>query len=510
MAEEVEKGLSLPEGDNKVPAMAYGEMGYTGLTTLGGRVWDECTYELRWPYAYKTFKQMALDGAIHPSLDFVESKIAEASWVVRIPKKVPKELEAQLKSQKEFVEQVMNDMEHSWTAMIKDAASFNRYGFSTLEKVYRYRNKKYGSKYDDGRVGLRKIVGRSQGTIDEWEWKNKGRDIKGFWQRVVTPTDGEIIRDGWEIVKQQASQEFNLKFIPRYKFLLFRHNAENDSPVGRSPLTGVWQDYKLKQAYMESEAISVAQDANAFKILYLPPEYLVADADEDRKASFEMYKKMLEKAHQAKQSGFILPMLTDSEGKKMFEFEIKNISGTKSYDVNKIIERLTRSIQVGLFADVLSMGGNGGSYSLAEQKGSVLELAVKSRLNEIKDQLNHDLMNQLFEQNGWSTAGPIPYLDYILPNVESLDNKSKAYQRIKAVGLLPIVPAVVNQALTDLGIDYQVDDDMSTEDLIKLLDPLGEGMSSESGKGLEEGMSNTNGNDTSGSGDASISNSENA
>lgn len=508
MAEEVEKDLSLPEGDNKVPAMAYGEMGYTGLTTLGGRVFDECTYELRWPYAYKTFKQMALDGAIHPSLDFVESKIAEASWVVRIPKNVPKELETQLKSQKEFVEQVMNDMEHSWTAMIKDAASFNRYGFSTLEKVYRYRNKKYGSKYDDGRVGLRKIVGRSQGTIDSWEWKNKGRDIKGFWQRVETPTDTDHLRDGWEILKIQATEEFNMKFIPRYKFLLFRHAAENDSPVGKSPLVGVWQDYKMKQAYMESEAIGTAQDNNAFKILYLPPEYLVADADDDRKASFDMYKKMLEKAHQAKQSGFILPMLTDSEGKKMFDFEIKNISGSKSYDVNKIIERYTRSIQVGLFADVLAMGGNGGSYSLAEQKGGILELAVKSRLNEIKDQLNHDLMKQLFEQNGWSTE-VIPYFDYVLPNTETLDNKSKAWQRMSATNLVPRTVVVINQALRDLGIDYQYPDDYPQEQLLKELDPFNEGVSSESGKGMETGLNNSNGSGTGSSGDSSVSNGEN-
>jgi len=511
MAEEVvtDNALSLQEGDVKVPAMAYGEMGYTGLVTLGGKVWDECTHELRWPYAYKTFKQMALDGAVHPSLDFVESKIAEADWVVRIPKKAPKELLGQLTLQKEFVESCMTDMEHSWTAMIKDAASFNRYGFSTLEKVYRYRNTKYGSKHDDGRVGFRKIVGRSQGTIEKWEWVNKGRDIKGFWQRVVTPAE-TININGWETLKLQSTQAFNLKFIPSYKYLHFRHNPQNNSPTGSSPLAGVWQAYKMKQAYQESEAIGTAQDNNAFKILYLPPEYLVADADEDRKASFEMYKTMLEKAHQAKQSGFILPMLTDSEGNKMFDFEIKNISGTKSYDVNAIIARYTREIQVGLFADVLSLGGgSGGSYSLAESKVNIIDLAVKSRLNEIKDQLNHDLMTQLFEQNGWSTEW-MPYFDYELPNMESMDNKGKFYQRVKAVGLLPVVPAVVNQILKDCGIDYQVDEDMSTEDLMKILAPMSQAdIQSEAGKGMESGLNNSNGKGTGSNGDSSTANTEN-
>lgn len=518
MAEETEdssqeEALSLEEGGStKVPAMAYGETGFTGLATLGGQVFENCQHELRWPYAYKTYKDMAADGAVHPSLDFVESKIAEANWVVRIPKNAPKELEANLKFWKTYLEQVMTDMTHSWSSMIKEAASFNRYGWSALEIVLRYRNKKYGSKFDDGYVGVKKLPIRSQGTIQKWEWKNKGRDIDGMWQRCVVPMSSGLTtvgRDGWELLQATGLQEFNLKFIKREKFLLFRHNAQNESPTGESPLAGVWRSWKYKTAYEESQAISVAQDSNAFKILYLPPEYLQEDADEDRKASFEMYKRMLEKAHQAKQSGFILPMLTDTDGNKLFEFEIKNVGGTKSYDVNAIIQSYSREIQVGLFADVLSLGGgSGGSYSLSESKVSIMDLAVKSRLNEIKDQLNHQLVKTLFEQNGWSTEF-MPTYDFELPNMETLDNKGKFWQRAKAVGLIPVVPQVVNQVLRDIGVDYQVDDDMSTEDLMKLLAPVGEQATSESGKGMESGMSNTNGNDTSGSGDASVSNGEN-
>lgn len=221
-----------------------------------------------------------------------------------------------------------------------------------------------------------------------------------------------------------------------------------------------------------------------------------------------MYQKMMERAHQAKQSGFILPMLLDQDGNKMFDFEIKNISGTKSFDVEKIIERLTREIQVGLFADVLSMGGSGGSYSLSETKMTLIDMAVKSRLNEIKDQLNHQLVKTLFEQNGWDLE-VLPYWDFELPNAETLDNKSKAWQRIKAVGLIPVVPEVINQVMKDMGVDYQVPDDITTEDLMKLLDPMGEGMQSESGGGLVSGLPNSNGSGTGSSGDSSISNSEN-
>lgn len=501
MAEE--QNVSLEKGNEKVPPIVYGATGYTGLVTLGGRIWDECSDEIRWPRAFHTYKKMALSSAVSPALEYVEGRVTEANWVVR----VPKGYEEQLKDKAEYLRQVMHDMDHSWNTMIKNAITFNRYGFSVLEIVMRFRNKKYGSKYDDGLVGLEGLQPRGQGTIDKWYWFDNGRKIGGLYQRAVTPTDDNI-SDGWNAIVTLATQQVRLQKIPRKKFLLFRHNPENDSPVGQSPLQSVWSCWKLLEAFQESEIISVAQDANAFKILYLPPEYLVEDADEDRKASFQMYQKMMERAHQAKQSGFILPMLLDQDGNKMFDFEIKNISGTKSFDVEKIIERLTREIQVGLFADVLSMGGSGGSYSLSETKMTLIDMAVKSRLNEIKDQLNHQLVKTLFEQNGFRTD-VMPYWDFELPNAETLDNKSKAWQRIKAVGLIPVVPEVINQVMKDMGVDYQVPDDITTEDLMKLLDPMGEGMQSESGGGLESGLPNSNGSGTGSSGDSSISNSEN-
>lgn len=496
MAEETP--LSLEKGQEKVPPIVYGATGYTGLVTLGGRIFDECAKELLWPNCYHTYKRMALSSAVSPALEYVEGKASEAAWTVRIPKGY----EQDLKEKAKYLTQVMGDMEHPWSKVIKDAITFNRYGFSVLEIVMRFRNKSYGSKYEDGLVGLDSLQPRGQGTIDRWSWYDKGRDLAGLYQRAVVPMDTGS--EGWNGIVPFTSQQVDLKWIPRKKFLLFRHNPENDSPTGTSPLQNVWSTFKLLEAFQESEILGTAQDNNAFKILYLPPEYLVEDADEDRKASFQMYQKMMERAHQAKQSGFILPMLTDQDGRKMFDFEIKNISGTKQYDVEAIITRLTREIQVGLFADVLSMGNSGGSYSLSETKLTLIDMAVRSRLNEIKDQLNHQLVKTLFEQNGWDTS-VTPYFDYELPDSESLDNKSKAWQRTAAVGLVPMVPAVVNQVLRDLGVDYQVPDDMSTEELRKLMTNF----TSESGGGMASGLPNSNGSGTGSSGDSSVSNGEN-
>lgn len=503
MADEEVKDISLTKGEEKAPAIVYGETGYTGLITLGGQVFDDCSHELRWPRAYKTFKKMSTDDTIAPALEFVEGKVAEATWSVKIPKDAPKDQQDALEAQQKFLTEVMSDMRTSWTDVIKSAATFNRYGFSVLEMVFRFRNKKYGSKFNDGLVGIEALASRSQGTIVKWYWKDKGRVLDGFDQRVVIPSETNLIRaDGWELVQVNDKLDVQVKYIPMKKCLHFRHNPQNESPSGTSPLVSAWQPWKMKMAYQESEAIGVAQDNNAFKILYLPPEYLTEDRDADRAASFEMYTRMMERAHQAKQSGFILPMLTDNEGNKMFDFEIKNISGTKSYDVNAIINRYVRAIQVALAADVLSLGGgSGGSYSLAESKVSIIDMAVKGRLNEIKDQLNHKLVKTLFEQNGWSTE-VMPYFDFDLPNSETLDSVGSYLQKTAATGLMPLVPEVVNFVLARVGIDYRVPDDTPTEKLREMMTNF----TSESGGGLKSGLPGSNGDGTGASGDPNTAN----
>jgi hypothetical protein len=128
-------------------------------------------------------------------------------------------------------------------------------------------------------------------------------------------------------------------------------------------------------------------------------------------------------------------------------------------------------------------------------------MAVKARLTEIKDQLNHKLVKTLFEQNGWPTD-IMPYFDFELPNAESLENVGSYLQKTAATGLIPLVPEVVNFVLARAGIDYQVSEDMSTEELRKIMTNF----KSESGGGMESGMNGSNGEGTGASGDPATAN----
>ena len=496
MAEDTET-QALSMGQEDIPSLKFGETGYNALMVAGGQVFEECQWELRWPYAINTFKKMSKDGVIAPALNLVELMIARVPWCVKIPEGYEEELE----SKANFLRQNMDDMEHSWNSFIKQVVSFNRYGFAVHEKVYRQRLKDKGSKYNDGLVGLRKLPIRAQESIVGWEWKNQGRDLSGVWQQVVKPSG--LNQPDYNLTQDSVYGD-RVK-IPRKKFLLFRNGNLKDDPNGQSPLVGCWESWKYKKAFEESEAIGVSQDMQGFKVLYIPPRYLDPNATAEDKAVFEYYKRMMRNAAVAEQSGFILPNVVDENGNNFFKFDIVSVTGQKAYDTTAIINRYAQEILICLFADFLSLGSNGsGSFSLAESKVSVVEMAIESKLIEIRDQLNHDLIPQLFSLNGWDTT-VTPYFDFGKIAKQDLDVLSKFIQRIASVGLISQDAETVNWIAEQAGMPTPFYGDEDIEDARVSLT----GYSSGAGEGQATAGSGTS-TTPMGEGDSSTSNNENA
>lgn len=488
------------KGNNEIPTLVLGEKGFVGLNVLGGQILEECQWELQFPESIKTFNKMAKDGAIAPALELFEMMITRVPWHVTIPEGY----EDVLQKEAEFVRQNMEDMDHSWNSFIKQAVSFHRYGFCVMEKVYGYRRHESGSKYNDGLIGIKKLPIRSQDTISDWVYKNKGRELAGLTQNVVVPSNANTTPQEYYTMLSTTFVN-QKKFIPRNKFLLFRNNPLKDSPIGSASLAGAWQAWKYKQSYQEAEALATAYDSTGFKVLYLPPQYMSEDASEENKKVYAAYQKMLQQASRGELSSFILPLIHDDQGNRLFEFDIKSITGTKTYDINQIISRYTGEILTSLFADFLTLGSSGGgSYALSESKITIVEMAIQAKLDEIKDQINHDLVRQLFELNGWNTD-VMPIITYGQITKPSLDEVSKWVQRISATANFPKTRETINWILDSADIPYRIPEGLSDEELKELLgDPTsrsGDGMSA---SGLEGTSSSPSGRDN------STSNNENA
>lgn len=133
----------------------------------------------------------------------------------------------------------------------------------------------------------------------------------------------------------------------------------------------------------------------------------------------------------------------------------------------------------------------GGSYSLAESLDSVTKMVVDARLNQIKEQLNHDLIPQLFALNGWEVIDT-PRFEYGEVSEESLDEIGKYIQRTAAVGMFPKTPQAVNFVTNRLGSLPPQFKDGVEQDREEFLSKLTQYQSG-AGEGLTAGMGNGTG-----------------
>lgn len=488
MVEEVKTKQEL---DLPPLSIDLGRQSYNGLLAFAGQVQEECNRDLVWPMCITTYKAMLKDATIASTTSLMEMQITKVPWKV----KAPEGFEEELKDKVTFLRSVMEDMEHSWTEFVRQAASFNHYGFAPIEKVFRKRLRSEGSRFNDGLYGIRELPLISQDSVAGWDWDSDGKKLTALYQWRNVPTG---LKDSF------AVKEFGEARIRREKFMLFRANPLKDSPIGVSPLNSIYMAWRYKTEMERQESVGVATDVRGQKVIYLPPQFMSETATPEEKSAYEGFKRVLAGMHTGEQSGIILPRVYDDSGKPLFEYEIKSVLGTSTYNVSEIISRYRREIVTGLLAPMMILGQDGsGSFALASSLEGITRTVVEARLVEIKDVLNKELIPQLFEVNGWDLE-VLPYFEFDFSGQETLEELSKYIQRVAAVGMLPKTPEMVNFVTRRLGIDDQVDGDLSVEELAPLLT----GYTSGAGEGLEKG-SGSGTSDNVDDRDSSLSNLEN-
>jgi len=492
--------INTPPEDYSNIRVKASEIGRNGLHIIGGKILEECNEELRWPSSIFTWKEMSKDGTIAPALSYFETWISEtpSSFVA------PAGYEEKLKKDVDFFNSLKDDMEHSWLAFIKQCISFHRYGFAAHEIVPRRRLKRKGSRFNDGKWGLRKLPLIAQDTVFAWDYDEQyHRDLVGMKQRVGRQTNWNDTNPLPYIFINNVL--VNYVEIPRDNFLLFRNNPLKNNPEGTSILAGAWRAWKYKVAYEKVESEGAAQEILGFKVLYIPPEYMTADASDSKKLIFEQYKQMLANASVGKNSGFLLPQVVDAAGHKQFEFDILSQKGTRSYNVSEIIARYQAEILTSLFADFLTLGqAGGGSFALSESKSAMTSMIKRSKQREIEDVINHELIPKIYAWNNMDDSVMVQFKFEEEFDANTVDVATKGLQRTAAVGLVAKTPKNINAIAQLLGLPDRVDENMSQDELNKLLTPNTSGSS----EGMAQGLPSGTGNAT-GGGDTSVKNSEN-
>jgi len=207
----------LPQVDN------FSELGATGLWRTGGFVIDDILPQLRGRQALTAYRDMAENDPIIGSILFaIERVILQVDWRVD-PHTDPTGVTPNDDDRAAalFVQECMDDMSHSWHELIIAILSFLPFGWSFFEIVYKQRkgpdqkDPAKRSKFNDNKIGWRKIVMRAQDSLWQWQFDETG-GIKAMVQR--DPTTGR------------------LNVIPIEKALLFRTTSARGNPEGRSIL----------------------------------------------------------------------------------------------------------------------------------------------------------------------------------------------------------------------------------------------------------------------------------
>lgn len=458
------------------------QAGYLGANIWNGVSRDELKQELNYPESLKTFKQMSYHSAINAPLRLFENLIGKTDWPVKPPQNATEEE----KQQTERIREMMQDMEHTWTDFILETLTMNVYGFSVHEKVFRRRYKSNGSKYDDGLIGWKKLPIRNQETIKKFLFSEDGNEITGVKQ------DISGVHDPYGRYTSSIKQ-VNL---PKSKILLFRTGRHKGDPFGKSPLRDAYLAWRYLVAIEDIEASGVAKDLNGIPVLKLPPQYLSPDASPEQKQIRAYFEAALANMQQNQQASLMLPNVFDPETKQpLFSIDLLTNAGNKGFDTTKVKDYYKNLIFTSLFADILIMGQSAtGSFALGQVKNSLTGTAAESMIRVIKDVINHDLIKQTYELNGWDVTRTCS-IDFDNLETSDLETFSKGIQRMSSVGMLTTDLEVINKIRDSIGVDSLPEG----TDFKKLLpEPetkAGQGMKT-AGEGTSKGVS---GKDTSSS-----------
>lgn len=389
----------------------FNELGNTGLRNSGGLIYEEFLPRLQWPRAGAIYHEMSSNDPVVTSILMASRQLVrKVEWSVEPASQKRADVKAA-----QFLEECMNDMSHTWSAFIDDLMSFFEYGWSYMEIVYKKRNGcncgKAGcsSKYDDNRIGWRKITGRAQTTLQGWKIDDYG-SIEGMYQY----TDRGVV------------------YIPIEKALLFRTTTARNNPEGKSFLRGAYRPWYFKKHIEEVEGIGIERDLAGLPVLTAPAGLDLLDQNNPKAVQTKNDAlKLVSSIRRDRNEGIVL-----SDGWKL---ELLNAGGSHM-DTSGVINRYDQRIAITMLSDIVMMGGDKvGSFALAKTKESLLAAALDAQLANVVDILNEIAIPRLFALNTFTGLSGFPKFkvtSVITPNLTDLGNFISALSGAK----MPLFP----------------------------------------------------------------------
>lgn len=375
------------------------EIGSSGLHQNGGEIRQDFLRQLQGRQAYANYREMAdNDPVVGAMLHSIEMLIRGTDWSVE---PVDNNDERAI-AEAEFVSECLTDMSVSWVDTLASIMSFLVYGYSYHEVVYKRRqgytkDARTRSKFKDGRIGWRKMPGRSQETIERWELDSTG-GIQGAYQ--LDPASGKR----------------GLVYIPIEKAMLFRTTSKLNNPQGRSILRNAFIPWYYKRRIQEIEAIGVERDLAGMPVALVPPQLLSNAATSEERAALDAIKRIVRNIKRDEQEGVVFPLAYDPDtGKQAYDLKLLSTAGSRQFDTDSIIGRYDQRIAMTVLADFLLLGHEKvGTQALSVSKIDLFVRSLDAYLSEIAEVFNQHAIPRLMRLNGIDEALS-PSLTYSTP-----------------------------------------------------------------------------------------------
>ena len=464
-------------------------------------------YELSEKQRLRTYQNMLLDDAV--STPFYYSSIliekAFSNYTIECDENDPESVVAA-----QFIKDTLETMKSQTVRRIaRNAAEFKRDGISIMEKVFH----KSSEGEWNGFWQLSKLAYIHPLTLSSTEpfVIDQGGDKITFIRQNVNSFKNS---NGYNNTIFSSGTSTGTKDIPRKKCTLFTYSDTDSQPFGVSAFDAAYTAWREKVLLQDYTLIGVTKDFSGTPVLYLPSDILAtasADPSSQEAIMVSQLKNAMANMHTGDQNYTILPSDTLNEngsGSKAFEIKFLGVEGGgKSFDSESLIEQRKRAIYNCFGATQLLSGENGGgSYNLHEGQANVHMHYIERDIAVIEEGFNKDIIPELFKLNEWVlTPKQMPRIKAGEIQPISLDEMSKALQRVGAVGLLPSKDAdFLNEMYAKMGINYRFPEGTSAEEV-----EAKQGADvSRSGDGMVSGDSSGTGSAI-GGGDSSVSNNEN-
>lgn len=365
----------------EIKLLPYEELGLTGLDYTAGVVVDDTIQNLYGRQAIKIFKDMRDNEPVCGATLFaIDMLVRQAEWTVSPFEDDNAEDEANAK----FIEECMDDMSHTFNDYVSEAFSMLPFGWAYHEIVYKRRtgpNKeaKLSSKFDDGKIGWRKLPLRGQESLDRWVFDESG---------------------GVRAMIQQAPPDYAIRIIPIEKALLNRTSVHKNNPEGRSVFRSAYRPWTFKKRIEEIEGIGIERDLAGLPIAYVDPEILMESATTEQVAMRQRVEKIVKNIRRDTQEGIVWPMAYDREGNQIYKFELLTTGGSRQFDTSSIIQRYEQRIAMTVLADFILLGHEAvGSFALSDSKTNLFAVALGTWLDRIADVFNRYAIPRLFDIN---------------------------------------------------------------------------------------------------------------